>query len=108
MALIYSCNDDVAVAFITELQTDHSFYKHLVKHNGTNIDIVSCPEVHRAGKGNVGLNEPTSQAGEWRGENEATVRSSEEDSDRGQNGYKKRSQPELIKNTIEVYVDTCS
>jgi len=33
MALIYNCNEDIAaIAFISELQAIHSFYKHLVKH----------------------------------------------------------------------------
>ena len=43
MALIYNCSDDVAAAaFITGLQIDHSFYKHPVKHDLTNMkDIMS-------------------------------------------------------------------
>ena len=32
MALVYNCNDDMAtIAFISDLQVSHSFYKHLVK-----------------------------------------------------------------------------
>ena len=43
MALIYNCNDDVtAVAFIVGLETNHSFYKHLVKLDVTSLkDILS-------------------------------------------------------------------
>ena len=38
MALIYNCNEDVAVAaFISGLQVTHSFYKHLVKYEVTKI-----------------------------------------------------------------------
>ena len=43
MALIYNCNDDVTVAaFTAGLKINHSFYKHLVKHDVTNMkDILS-------------------------------------------------------------------
>ena len=43
MAIINNCNDDVAATmFIVGLQTDHSFYKHLVKQDITNMkDILS-------------------------------------------------------------------
>jgi len=43
MALVYNCNDDVAVStFITGLQITHSFYKHLVKYEFTKIrDILT-------------------------------------------------------------------
>jgi len=38
MAMVYNCSDDVtAVAFIAGLQTDYPFYKHLVKHDITNM-----------------------------------------------------------------------
>jgi len=38
MALVYNCNEDVAVAaFISELQVTHSFYKHLVKNDVTKM-----------------------------------------------------------------------
>jgi len=41
MALIYNCNDDVATAaFIAGLEINHSFYKHLVKHNVTNMKYI--------------------------------------------------------------------
>ena len=41
--MVYNCNDDfAAAAFIAELQTDHFFYKHLVKHDVINMkDIMS-------------------------------------------------------------------
>ena len=40
MVIVYNCSDDVAVAtFIAGLQTDHSFYKHLVKHTTKMHDI---------------------------------------------------------------------
>ena len=43
MALVYNCNDDVtAAAFIARLQTNHSFYKHLMKYDVINMkDILS-------------------------------------------------------------------
>jgi len=43
MVMVYNCSDDVVAAtFIVRLQTDHSFYKHLVKHDITNMkDILS-------------------------------------------------------------------
>ena len=38
MALVYNCSDDVvAIVFIVRLHIDRSFYKHLVKHNITNM-----------------------------------------------------------------------
>ena len=38
MALVYNCNEDVAVVvFISGLQVIHSFYKYLVKNDVTNI-----------------------------------------------------------------------
>ena len=42
MDMVYNCSDDVAATtFIARLQTDHS-YKHLVKHDITNMkDIMS-------------------------------------------------------------------
>ena len=41
--MVYNYSGDVAaVAFIIGLQTDHFFYKHLVKHDITNMkDILS-------------------------------------------------------------------
>ena len=43
MALVYNCNDGVAVvAFISEMQVTHFFYKHLVKHEVTKMrDILA-------------------------------------------------------------------
>ena len=42
MALVYNCNEDVAiVALISGLQVTHSFYKNLVKNNITKMrDII--------------------------------------------------------------------
>jgi len=42
MVMVYNCSDDVAATtFIVGLQTDH-FYKHLAKHDVTNMkDILS-------------------------------------------------------------------
>ena len=38
MAIVYNCSDDVAAtAFIAGLQTDYSFYKHMVKYDITNV-----------------------------------------------------------------------
>ena len=38
MVMVYNCSDNVVAAtFIIRLQTDNSFYKHLVKHDITNI-----------------------------------------------------------------------
>jgi len=62
MTLVYNCSDNVAAAaFIAGLQIDHS-YKHLVKYDVTNMkEILSqSPEVHTAGRGDAGLDEPTS------------------------------------------------
>ena len=46
MALVFNCNDGVATAaFIARLQTNHSFYKYLVKYDVTNMtDILSQPQ----------------------------------------------------------------
>jgi len=43
MALVYNCNDDVAIAaFISRMQVIHSFCKHLVKHEVTKMrDILA-------------------------------------------------------------------
>ena len=43
MSLVYNCNDDITeAAFIVGMQIDHSFYKHLAKHDVTNMkDILS-------------------------------------------------------------------
>jgi len=43
MAMVYNCSDDVATtASIAGLHINHSFYKHLVKHDITNMkDILS-------------------------------------------------------------------
>jgi len=43
IALVCNCNNDiVAAAFTARLQTNHSFYKHLVKHDVANLkDIMS-------------------------------------------------------------------
>ena len=39
--MIYNCSDDVEMTvFIARLQTDDSFYKHLVKHNITNMKYI--------------------------------------------------------------------
>ena len=57
MVLVYNCNNDVvAAAFIVGLQTDHSFYKHLVKDDVTNMkDILAreLKEVMRARQANL-------------------------------------------------------
>ena len=38
MALVYNCNEDVAIAaFISGLQITHLFYKHLVKNDVTKM-----------------------------------------------------------------------
>ena len=110
MVMIYNCSDDVAaVAFIIWLQTDHFFYKHLVKH-----DITNTKEILSRAQKYVQLEEAT-----WG----STTRPPKQESDiekrkprsvppkktqnRGQNGFKKRSQPSSSRNPIEVCgVDT--
>jgi len=45
MALVYNYNDDVAAtAFIAGLGINYSFYKHLMKHDVTNMNILSRAE----------------------------------------------------------------
>ena len=48
MAMVYNCSDEVvAAAFIAGLQADHSFCKHLVKQDITNMrDIQSQAQKH--------------------------------------------------------------
>ena len=43
MIMVYNCSDEVtATTFSAKLQVNYSFYKHLVKHNITNMkDILS-------------------------------------------------------------------
>ena len=38
--MVYNCSDDVIAAFIAGLQTYHSFYKHLVKQDITNMKYI--------------------------------------------------------------------
>ena len=35
--MVYNCNEDVVVVFMSGLQVTHSFYKHLVKNDVTKM-----------------------------------------------------------------------
>ena len=60
MALIYNCNDNVTTtAFISRLEINHFFYKHLVKYDVTNMkDILSrTQKVYTTGRSNKKYND---------------------------------------------------
>jgi len=62
MALVYSCNNDVAAAaFISGLQVTNPFYKHLVNNDITKMRDILVREVHTDCRGDTGCFQSSSE-----------------------------------------------